>query len=71
MIIVKVDKSFFRPAEVDTLLGVATKAQNKLGWKPKIKFSSLVTEMMEEDLLLAKRDKLIKQEGFKLYDRFE
>jgi len=69
--IIAVDPKYYRPAEVDTLMGDATKAQNKLGWKPKIKFSSLVTEMMEEDLLLAKRDKLIKQEGFKLYDRFE
>ena len=47
---VKIDKKFFRPAEVETLLADPTNAKNKLGWKPKIKFESLVKEMVESDL---------------------
>ena len=46
----KIDKKFFRPAEVETLLADPTNAKNKLGWKPKIKFESLVREMVESDL---------------------
>ncbi len=54
--IVTVDPRFFRPAEVDTLLGDATKAHEKLGWKPKISFEQLVSEMAHEDFLLAKQE---------------
>jgi len=50
--IIKVDKSYFRPTEVDSLLGDATKAKKKLGWKPKISFEQLVKEMIESDLKL-------------------
>ena len=52
--IIKVDKRYFRPAEVETLLGDASKAKNKLGWTPKITFEQLVKEMIEEDLKLAR-----------------
>ena len=57
--IVKIDQRYFRPTEVETLLGDATKARQKLGWVPKITFDSLVAEMVREDLKSAKRDELI------------
>jgi GDPmannose 4,6-dehydratase len=53
---IKVDKKYFRPTEVDTLLGDASKAKTKLNWKPKISFEELVKEMSDEDLKLAKND---------------
>ena len=63
--IVAVDERYFRPTEVETLLGDAAKAKEKLGWEPKITFQKMVHEMMENDLNLAKRDALIKEHGFK------
>ena len=57
--IIKVDPRYFRPTEVDTLLGDASKAKEKLNWAPKISFEELVKEMTDEDLKLAKNDKLI------------
>jgi GDPmannose 4,6-dehydratase len=57
--IIKVDPKYFRPTEVETLLGDASKAKEKLKWAPKISFEELVKEMIEEDLKLAKNDKLI------------
>lgn len=66
-IVVKVDPRYFRPAEVDTLLGDATKARTKLGWVPEHSFDNLVQEMVQEDLVLAKRDAAIAREGFKTY----
>lgn len=62
--IVAVDPRYFRPTEVETLLGDATKAKNKLGWTPKITFSELVSEMVREDFKSAKRDELIKNHGY-------
>jgi len=56
--IIKVDKRYFRPAEVETLLGDATKAKKKLGWVPKITFEKIVEEMVNEDLKLAKKEKI-------------
>src|SRR6185295_4173003 len=56
--LVRVDPHYYRPAEVDTLLGDASKASKKLGWKPRITFKQLVSEMVREDLDLAKRDEL-------------
>lgn len=53
--------------EVDALLGDASKAREVLGWKPEVSFDALVTEMVEQDVLLARRDALIKREGFKSY----
>ena len=64
---VKIDSRYFRPTEVDTLLGDATKAQLKLGWRPEHTFGDLVREMVREDLILAKRDAAIAREGFKTY----
>ena len=64
-IIVKVDKNYFRPTEVETLLGDASKAKEKLGWKPKISFKDLVSEMVREDLKLAKSDQLMMKSGYK------
>ncbi|MCO6391649.1 GDP-mannose 4,6-dehydratase [Aliihoeflea aestuarii] len=61
--IVAVDPRYFRPAEVETLLGDASKAREKLGWEPKISFESLVAEMMREDLRGAEREALLNQHG--------
>jgi len=66
--IVAVDPRYFRPTEVETLLGDPSKAKEKLGWEPKITFEELVMEMVEEDLQLAKRDELVKKHGFKAFD---
>ena len=69
--IVQVDPRYFRPTEVETLLGDATKAREKLGWTPKITFAELVAEMVREDLKAAERDELVKQHGFKAFARNE
>ena len=69
--IVAVDERYFRPSEVETLLGDATKAQQKLGWTPKISFKELVAEMMREDLKSAERDELVKKHGYPTYDYHE
>ncbi len=65
--IVKIDPRYFRPTEVDTLLGDASKARARLGWKPEIGFDALVAEMMSQDLEIARRDAVIAREGFKTY----
>jgi GDPmannose 4,6-dehydratase len=65
--IVAVDPNYFRPTEVETLLGDPTKAKVKLGWVPSTSFHDLVSEMMREDLVDAKRDVLIKMHGFKYF----
>ena len=62
--VVAVDERYFRPAEVETLLGDASKAKQKLGWSPRISFSELVSEMVREDLRNAQRDELVKKHGF-------
>ena len=62
-VIVRVDPRYFRPAEVNALLGDASKAKARLGWQPEISFSQLVREMVAEDLRLAQRDELIKRHG--------
>jgi len=69
--IVAVDAHYFRPTEVDTLLGDPTKARTKLGWKPRITFGELVAEMVREDLKSAERDELVKRHGFPAYDYHE
>jgi GDPmannose 4,6-dehydratase len=66
--IVAVDPRYFRPTEVETLLGDASKAKNKLGWTPKISFAELVAEMVREDLKAAERDELVKKHGYKAMD---
>jgi len=62
--IVRVDPRYFRPAEVETLLGDASKARSKLGWAPRITFEELVAEMVREDFRLAKRDALLARHGY-------
>ena len=69
--IVRVDPRYFRPTEVETLLGDASKARNKLGWVPKVDFRALVAEMVREDLKGAERDELVKRHGFLAYDYHE
>ena len=69
--IVAVDSRYFRPTEVETLLGDATKAKEKLGWTPQITFRELVTEMVREDLKAAERDELIKRHGYTAFHRHE
>ena len=69
--IIKVDKKYFRPTEVEALLGDSTKAKKKLGWKPKIKFNELIKEMIHEDLILAEKENIVKMHGYKVLNRFE
>jgi GDPmannose 4,6-dehydratase len=69
--IVAVDPNYFRPTEVQDLLGDAAKARKKLGWKPRISFRKLVSEMVEADLTEAKKDFLCRQEGFQTYNHVE
>jgi GDPmannose 4,6-dehydratase len=70
-VIVKVDPRYFRPTEVETLLGDPSKAKEKLGWVPKTTFAELVSEMVREDLKSAERDELVKRHGFTAYDYHE
>ena len=69
--IVKIDLRYFRPTEVETLLGDSTKAREKLNWVPKISFKELVKEMVMYDLNEAKKDDLCNQEGFSTYNYHE
>ena len=64
-VIVAVDNRYFRPTEVETLLGDPSKAKEKLGWTTKTTFDELVSEMVREDLKTAERDELIKHHGYK------
>ena len=70
-VLVEVDPSYFRPTEVESLLGDPTKAKEKLGWKPKISFSDMVAEMVREDIQEAKKDEYCKNGGFKTFHYFE
>lgn len=70
-VVVRVDPRYFRPAEVETLLGDPSKAKEKLGWVPETPFQELVSEMVVADLEDAKRDALIKKHGFKAFDYHE
>ncbi len=69
--LVRVDSRYFRPTEVETLLGDATKARQKLGWTATVSFSELVAEMVDADLEVAKRDALVAKEGYKVYNHHE
>lgn len=69
--VVAIDRRYFRPAEVDTLLGDASKAKAKLGWRPRITFKELVAEMAREDLREAERSRLVKQHGYTVFDHHE
>ncbi|OQX12287.1 MAG: GDP-mannose 4,6-dehydratase [Desulfobulbaceae bacterium A2] len=69
--LVRVDPRYFRPTEVETLLGDPTKAREKLGWTPKIGFAQLVREMVLEDLRLAERDQLVHRKGYRAFNYYE
>ncbi len=63
-VVIEVDPRYFRPAEVELLLGDSTKARTILGWKPNYDLKMLAKEMVEEDLKLAKREKLLNENGY-------
>jgi len=65
--VVAVDPHYYRPAEVDSLVGDASKARAKLGWEPKVNFRGLVAEMVAEDLKLAERDQLVSNSGYRIH----
>jgi GDPmannose 4,6-dehydratase len=69
--VVKVDAKYFRPTEVDLLIGDATKAKEKLGWVPKYNLQLLVSDMVQSDLHLVKKDDYLKKGGFKTLNYFE
>ena len=69
--IVRVDPRYFRPTEVETLLGDPSKAKHKLGWTPTTTFEELVREMIESDYTAAQRDSFVKQAGYQAYDYHE
>ncbi len=69
--VVKVDPRYFRPTEVDTLLGDPRKARERLGWKAETSFAALVKEMVASDLEIARRDGLVQAQGFKTYKHHE
>lgn len=69
--VVRVDPRYFRPTEVETLLGDPARAREKLGWTPRTSFAELVAEMVREDLKGAERDELVKRHGFAPYDYYE
>ena len=70
-VIVRIDPRYFRPAEVETLLGDPTKAKQKLGWAPKVTFEELVSEMVRVDLDKAKCDEMVKDHGYQVFDYHE
>jgi GDPmannose 4,6-dehydratase len=70
-VIVQVDPRYFRPTEVESLLGDSTKAKAQLGWQPKIQFEELVKEMVMEDYKSAQRDELVTQHGYQAYSHYE
>ena len=70
-VLVAVDPRYFRPTEVQELLGDASKARKKLGWKPRISFQELIAEMIEADIKEAQKDYLCRQEGFQTFEHFE
>ncbi len=67
-VLVEVDPRYFRPTEVETLLGDSSKAREKLGWVPEISLDEMVAEMVREDLKIAERDELCRREGFRTFD---
>ncbi len=67
-VVVAVDSRYFRPTEVETLLGDPSKAKRELGWTPRTTFDQLVREMVEADLKAAERDALVRKHGFDAYN---
>ena len=68
---IRIDPRYFRPTEVETLLGDASKAREKLGWEPEVSFDEMVAEMVAHDLEEARRDSICKREGFLIHPRHE
>jgi GDPmannose 4,6-dehydratase len=69
--VVRIDPRYLRPAEVDTLRGDASRARAELGWAPRVGFDELVHEMIESDLVLARRDALVRREGYRIAEAHE
>ena len=69
--IIRIDPQYFRPTEVETLLGDASKAHRKLGWTPRTTFQDLVAEMAKEDLMQARRDELMRDNGYQTRRHYE
>ena len=70
-VVVAVDPRYYRPTEVETLLGDASKARQDLGWEPKVTFLELVQEMVEEDLKIAEKDALVRKHGYSVFNYHE
>ena len=70
-VIIRIDPRYFRPTEVESLLGDSSKAKSELGWEPKMSFEELVKEMVLADMEEAKRDKLVEKHGFKSFNYHE
>ena len=70
-VLVRIDPRYFRPTEVETLLGDSTKARTQLGWRPEVGFDELVREMVDADVELARRDAHMQQQGFKVFHHHE
>ena len=70
-VIVAVDPRYYRPTEVETLLGDASKARRELGWEAKVSFRDLVKEMVEEDLKIAEKDALVRKHGYSVFNFHE
>ena len=70
-IVIRVDPRYFRPTEVDELLGDSSKAKNKLNWEPKISLEELISEMIEEDSEESKKESILKKKGFSIYSSRE
>ena len=68
---VAVDPRYFRPTEVETLLGDPSKAKEKLGWVPRTSFDAMVQEMVEKDIRIAERDALCEREGYRTNRYYE
>ncbi len=69
--VLSIDPNYFRPTEVDLLIGDPSKAKNKLGWEPETKLIQLVNEMMDSDIKLMKKDRYLKEGGYKTFNYFE
>ena len=69
--VLAIDPKYFRPTEVDLLIGDPTKAKEKLGWEPQIQLSELVKDMMSSDLKLMQKDKYLKEGGYQTLNYFE
>ena len=70
-IVIRVDPKYFRPTEVDELLGDSSKARKKLNWEPKISIKELISEMIEEDCKESKKESILKNKGFPIYSSKE